>query len=146
MTKSIPRSSHQDKCEKLLSMIEGNKMSLLKASQILGIPYVDAKQMLFIFGTPRRKMLLDSRSPIEASRTPTKEFKKTKIAEKGHNMSKRVVKRERSERPNHTHAPNGRYCTQCKCQCCPYAQYPVFYHQMQPMQMPYQSWYHYGVS
>ena len=140
MTKSIPKLSHQDKCEKLLSMIEGNKMSLLKAAQILGIPYVDAKQMLFIFGTPRRKMLLESNTPIEASRTPTKDIKKDKIAEKSHDMSKRVVKREHTERPNqrfsHTHAPNGRFCTQCKCHCCPYAQYPVYYPQMHPMQMP----------
>ena len=56
-------------------------MSLVKAAQLVGLSYVDAKQMLFIFGTPRRKGLLESRTPD--SRMPNKEPKRAgRIAEK----------------------------------------------------------------
>ena len=81
MTKSITKASHQDKREKLLSLIEGNKMSLVKAAQLVGLSYVDAKQMLFIFGTPRRRTPLQSRTPD--NRIPNKEHKRAgRIAEK----------------------------------------------------------------
>ena len=81
MTKSITKASHQDKRDKLLSLIEGNKMSLVKAAQLVGLSYIDAKQMLFIFGTPRRKALSHSRTPD--SKIPNKEFKRAgRIAEK----------------------------------------------------------------
>ena len=69
MTKSISKSGHQEKREKLLSLISGNKMSLLKAAQYLGIPYVDAKQMLFIYGTPRSKKLHLARSPLDPNKS-----------------------------------------------------------------------------
>ena len=81
MTKSIPKASHQDKREKLLSLIEGNKMSLVKAAALVGLSYIDAKQTLFIFGTPRRKALSLSRTPDKVE--PNKESKRiTRIAQK----------------------------------------------------------------
>ena len=81
MTKTIPKPSHQDKREKLLSLIEGNKMSLVKAAALVGLSYIDAKQTLFICGTPRRKTLSLSRTPD--SRVPNKEPKRAeRIAEK----------------------------------------------------------------
>ena len=98
MTKSIPKSSHQDKREKLLSLIEGNKMSLVKAAQQLGIPYVDAKQMLFIFGTPRSKKLHLARSPFDPSKSAAQDFRRARIAEKGQEILQSDEKRERKEK------------------------------------------------
>ena len=44
-------------------MMDTKKYSLVKAANILNIPFHSAKQMLFVFGSPRRHALLESQSP-----------------------------------------------------------------------------------
>ena len=68
MTKGIQRrdstiSNSRDKKDKLLELMDEGKISLLRASQILSIPYNTAKQILFIYSTPRKKNAMMSMTP-----------------------------------------------------------------------------------
>ena len=124
-------------------------MSLVKAAQQLGIPYVDAKQMLFIFGTPRSKKLHLARSPFDPNKNAAQEFRRARIAEKGHETMKSDEKRERKEKlrkPMHSNGQGGNFSAQCRSYCCPYAQVPAFYNTGYPMHMASSPWYSYSVS
>ena len=63
-----PSSPHinKEKKEKLLQLMDTSKISLLRASQILDIPYNTAKQILFIYSTPRKKDAISSVTPTSA--------------------------------------------------------------------------------
>ena len=70
MVKSFkePSSPHinREKKDKLLQLMDTSKISLLRASQILDIPYNTAKQILFIYSTPRKKDAISSVTPTSA--------------------------------------------------------------------------------
>ena len=81
MPKSMTKAPKQDQQEKLLSLIGDKKMSLVKAAQTVGLSYINAKKTLFIYGTPRRKVLSLSRTP--ENREPNKDTRRiSKSAQK----------------------------------------------------------------
>ena len=46
-------SVSKEKQEKLLQLMDKSKLSLIKAAQMTGIPYVTAKQILFMYGSSK---------------------------------------------------------------------------------------------
>lgn len=66
-----PSSPHinKEKKEKLLQLMDTSKISLLRASQILDIPYNTAKQILFIYSTPKKRNTIASLTPTSAKST-----------------------------------------------------------------------------
>ena len=56
--------------------MDKSKISLLRASQILDIPYNTAKQILFIFSTPRRSRAMSNVTPT-SSRSANSPITKT---------------------------------------------------------------------
>ena len=66
-----PSSPHvtKEKKEKLLQLMGTSKISLLRASQILDIPYNTAKQILFIYSTPKKRNVNASVTPTSAKST-----------------------------------------------------------------------------
>ena len=52
-----------NKRSELLHLLDNHKVSLVRAARMLNIPFHQAKQMLFVFGSPRRHALLESQSP-----------------------------------------------------------------------------------
>ena len=45
----------KEKKDKLLQIMDSSKISLLRAAQLLDIPYTTAKQILFVSGTPKKR-------------------------------------------------------------------------------------------
>ena len=108
MVKSFrePNSSiSRDKKDKLLEVMDKSKISLLRAAQLLDIPYTTAKQILFIFNTPRKSIAMASRSPSALSlnshqvSTPPEIKKSTTQAEpdKVEKVEKHVEQKVRKE-------------------------------------------------
>lgn len=75
---SIPKSKQQQ----LLTLMDKSKLSLIKAAQVTGIPYVQAKQILFMYGSSRAVVRgLSSSTKISPRRNDAKNGFKTKHAD-----------------------------------------------------------------
>ena len=130
MTKGIQRrdstiSNSRDKKDKLLEMMDEGKISLLQASQKLNIPYNTAKQILFIYSTPRKKSLIESMTPTSAKSAPERISPVLKDKVKS---SKKKHSHKDNKRPaKNVSKPQAHYCEQCNCYCCPYpfAPHPI---------------------
>ena len=114
----LPQASRRSE---LLDLLDNHKISLVRAARMLNIPFHQAKQMLFVFGSPRRHALMESRSP---NITSIRDFKRRSAFKRV--QAKPSTKNEDSSQfetlPRNVIHAQRKYCSQCKCYCCPYAQ------------------------
>ena len=137
MTKTYRQLDHtitKEKKDRLLQLMDSNKVSLVRASQMLGISYYIAKSILLIYNTPRKNKLMESISP-STSRNEQKGKEKEKIKTK-RRMER--IRRIRSPAPSPPERPKkakqSPFCRQCNCSCCPYVRERI-YAQQQKLQM-----------
>ena len=129
MTKTYRQLDHtitKEKKDRLLQLMDSNKVSLVRASQILGISFYIAKSILLIYNTPRKNKLMESISP-SGSRSEQKSKEKEKMKMKRRMERMRRIRDpapsppERQRKPKQPH-----YCRQCNCSCCPYVRAKMY--------------------
>ena len=84
MTKTYRQLDHtvtKETKDRLLQLMDSNKVSLVRAAQILGMSFYVAKSILLIYNTPRKNKLMESISP-PSSRSAQKGKEKERIKAK----------------------------------------------------------------
>ena len=104
----------RDKKDKLLQLMDKSKISLLRASQLLDIPYNSAKQILFIYSTPRKLASLTPTSARSSVNSPEEKPSESKYSEKEkeskHRKKHGSDEKMRSSRKEHKHPKTHLFC------------------------------------
>lgn len=114
----------RDKKDKLLQLMDKSKISLLRASQLLDIPYNTAKQILFIYSTPRKHLALQSITPTSArsigASSPELKTAKTSLTEKKEKVRKSSGYDVKMKSHKTDIKPKALFCNTCSCAYNPY--------------------------